>query len=216
MADTSLLTCLFALLLLTLAPGADTLLVIRNTLRGGWREGDVTSLGVCCGLFVHAGLSACGISLILLRSANAFFLLKTLGALYLIWLGLKSLCTALKKENISPPIRSEKKQSVAFAPPLKAFQEGFLSNVLNPKTGVFYMAFLPQFIRSEDPVLSQSLFLAGLHFIMALSWLCLVAHGLHHLRRFFQNPACTRWMEGVSGGLLVGLGLRLGLGKILH
>ncbi|TWI70746.1 RhtB (resistance to homoserine/threonine) family protein [Desulfobotulus alkaliphilus] len=212
MFDTSLLAFLSAMLILTLAPGADTFLVIRNTLKGGQKQGCTTSLGVCSGLFVHASLSAFGISLILMHSATVFSTVKILGALYLIWLGLKSLKSATKpSEKIKDLTFSEGKlQKKSF---YKAFQEGFLSNVLNPKTAVFYMAFLPQFIQPDDSVLLKSFFLAGLHFIMALIWLCMVAHGLHRVGHCLRKPAFTRWMEGISGGILVGFGIRLGLVK---
>ncbi|TYT74232.1 LysE family translocator [Desulfobotulus mexicanus] len=214
MFDASVIAFLSAMLILTLAPGADTFLVIRNTLKGGQQQGSITSLGVCSGLFVHAALSACGISLILMHSATVFSFVKILGALYLIWLGLKSLKSATKpaEELSSLDFSCEKTQRKSV---YKAFQEGFISNVLNPKTAVFYLAFLPQFIQAGDSVLLKSFFLAGLHFIMALIWLCMVAHGLHRIRHCLKKPAFTRWMEGISGGILVGFGIRLGLVKSL-
>ncbi len=83
-------TCLIAVTLLTLTPGVDTMLIIRNSARGGWLDGAVSSLGICSGLFVHATVSALGISIILLQTAWAFNALKFAGAAYLIWLGLCS------------------------------------------------------------------------------------------------------------------------------
>ena len=80
-------TYLIAITLLTLTPGVDTMLIIRNTSRGGWRDGAVSSVGICTGLFVHATVSAVGISVILLQSAIAFSALKLVGAGYLVWLG---------------------------------------------------------------------------------------------------------------------------------
>lgn len=85
---------LVAITLLSISPGVDTLLVIRNTARGGVRDGVLTSLAICCGLFVHAAVSALGISLILLQSAWAFQLLKLAGAAYLVWLGVQGLLAA--------------------------------------------------------------------------------------------------------------------------
>ncbi|MCW7752701.1 LysE family translocator [Desulfobotulus sp. H1] len=213
MVDASLPAFLLAMLLLTLVPGADTLLVIRNTLTGGSGKGDLTALGVCCGLFVHAGLSALGISFILMQSASLFSMVKTLGALYLIWLGCKSLRRAAGSQDsfFSAPAG----QNTETTSRIKAFREGFLSNVLNPKTAVFYMAFLPQFIHPQDPAVLKSFFLASLHFMMALTWLCLVAHGLQCLRYWLTNPAIRRWLEGISGGILVAFGIRLGLIKTL-
>src|SRR2546429_9613562 len=82
--------------LLTITPGADTFLVLRNVLRGGRAAGVVTTLGICCGLFVHATLSALGLSLVLMHSANAYLALKWAGALYLMWLGFGSLRDAVR------------------------------------------------------------------------------------------------------------------------
>ena len=94
--DPQLLTYLIAMTLLTITPGVDTVLIIRNTTRGGWRDGALSSLGICSGLFVHAVVSAVGISVILLQSAWAFSALKLGGAGYLVWLGIVSLRSAAR------------------------------------------------------------------------------------------------------------------------
>lgn len=136
-----------AITLLSISPGVDTLLVIRNTARGGIRDGVATSVAICCGLFVHATVSALGISFILLQSTWAFNILKLTGAAYLIWLGITSLLAA--RQGTPLPVKGVMKEStpVPFWQPIK---EGLLSNVLNPKTVIFYMAFLPQFIAPTD------------------------------------------------------------------
>ena len=136
-----------AITLLTVTPGVDTLLVIRNTSRGGLRDGVLTSLAICAGLFVHALVSSAGISLILLQSAWAFSALKLIGAGYLIWLGIKSLKSARRARGLNVDVTVTRQQVSCWLP----LREGFLSNVLNPKTVVFYMAFLPQFIAPTDP-----------------------------------------------------------------
>jgi threonine/homoserine/homoserine lactone efflux protein len=96
---TALTTYLIAITLLTITPGVDTMLVIRNTARGGWRDGAVSSLGICSALFLHATISAVGISVILLQAAWAFSLLKMAGAGYLIWLGLNNWRKVLRQEK---------------------------------------------------------------------------------------------------------------------
>lgn len=93
--DSQVIAFTFAAAALTIAPGQDTMLVIRNVLRGGRRDGVVTSFGICAGLFVHATLSALGVSMLLRHSAAAFHLLKLAGAGYLVWLGLQSLRRAI-------------------------------------------------------------------------------------------------------------------------
>ena len=90
MVDTQVVTFIFVAAALTLTPGADTMLVVRNVLRGGRRDGVVTTVGICSGLFVHAALSALGVSVLLLHSATAFHVVKLVGAGYLVWLGLQS------------------------------------------------------------------------------------------------------------------------------
>lgn len=202
-------TYLIAITLLTLTPGVDTMLIIRNTGRGGWRDGAVSSVGICSGLFVHAAVSAVGISVILLQSALAFSALKLAGAAYLVWLGLVSLRQAWKRGDsratalpASPRLRFSARRSLA---------EGFLSNVLNPKAVVFYMAFLPQFIDPSGSALRQSLFLAGLHFGIAMAWQCFLALIVDHARTWLRRRAVHRAFDGVTGTILMGLGIQLAL-----
>lgn len=200
---------LIAITILTLTPGLDTALVIRNTSRAGFSDGCVTSLGICVGLFVHATFSAVGISAILAQSAELFHLVKMVGAAYLIWLGLSSLKTLIKSGqgiNIATVSHSELKLT-------RSLREGFLSNVLNPKTAVFYLAFLPQFINPESSPLLQSLFMAAVHFVIAMVWQCGLAGALSSAKNLLKNASFMKWMEGTTGVVLVGLGLKLLLEK---
>lgn len=202
-----LLTFIIPVTLLTMTPGVDTLLVIRNTNRGGWRDGVVSSFGICSGLFVHALVSAVGISLILLQSALAFSLLKFVGAGYLIWLGMVSLRSACGKQQ-----QLEVRDSLAADFQLRrSFVEGLLSNVLNPKTIVFYMAFLPQFIDPAGSPLQQSLLLAALHFVIAMIYQSLLAALVERAGRWLRTPKVRRWLDGVTGTIMLLFGLKLAL-----
>lgn len=202
----ALTTYLIAITLLTITPGVDTMLVIRNTARGGWRDGAMSSLGICSGLFLHATVSAIGISVILLQAAWAFSFLKMAGAIYLVWLGLSSWRKVVKQESFE----LEKRQTVMGAFLVqRSFREGFLSNILNPKTAIFYMAFLPQFINPEHSALLQSLFLAGLHFIIAMVWQCLLALMVKQLKIWLQRPRVNQVFDGVTGTVMIALGLRV-------
>lgn len=204
---TSLTTYLVAITLLTLTPGVDTMLVIRNTARGGWRDGAVSSLGICSGLFIHATISAVGISVILLQAAWAYNALKLAGAGYLVWLGYCSWRKVITKQTfaVANGAISREKDFIAW----RSLREGLLSNVLNPKTAVFYMAFLPQFINPDHSALSQSLFLAGLHFIIAMLWQCLLALMVRQLKGWLQRPGISRIFDGVTGTVMIALGLRV-------
>ena len=194
-----------ALTLLTMAPGADTLIVMRNTSRGGLIDGTLTSLGICSGLFIHALVSAAGISVILLQSAFAFSVLKLAGAGYLIWLGLSSMKEAWRG---TASLQAGQVNEHIFSL-LQSFREGFLSNILNPKTVVFYMAFLPQFINSEGSAIAQSLTLASLHFVIAMTWQTLISLMIHRAKEWLAKPSVNRAFHCVTGVLLVGLGAGL-------
>ena len=204
--ELGLWTYVVSITVLTLTPGVDTLLVIRNTTRGGWKDGAVSSVGICSGLFVHAAVSAVGISLILLQTAWAFNALKLAGACYLIWLGFGSL-----RRGIQAGSSSEMNSLTQHQPfnAYRSFREGLLSNVLNPKTVIFYMAFLPQFIDPQQSAMAQSLFLALLHFVIAMVWQCILAAIVVRAKALMSQPLLGRVFNGIAGALFMGLGLKL-------
>lgn len=210
MVDAQTLTFAGVVALLTITPGADTMLVMRSVFARGRVAGLLTTLGVCSGLFVHAAFSALGLSVILMRSAAAFEAVKLVGAAYLIFLGAQSLWRVWRSRgdgagSYNDEGRSHKRGHV------KAFYEGLLTNVLNPKVAVFYLAFLPQFIQPSDPVLTKSLLLAGIHFSLGMVWLSLVTVFLGQMRAVFVGSGVQRGLEAVAGVVLVGLGVRLAL-----
>lgn len=196
---------LIAITILTLTPGLDTALVIRNSSRSGYLDGCVTSLGICSGLFVHAIFSALGISAILLQSADLFQVVKWIGAAYLIWLGLGSLHAIYKGNNkLAIPDEDNAESSAR-----RSLREGFLSNVLNPKTAIFYLAFLPQFIDPNNSPILQSFTMAGIHFLIAMVWQCSLAFAINAAKKLFKSSTMMNWMEGVTGAVLILLGTKL-------
>lgn len=202
-------TYLIAITLLTITPGMDTMLIIRNTNRGGWKDGAVSSLGICSGLFVHAIISAVGISLILLQSAWAFGALKLAGAGYLVWLGLVSLRRAVDKGKIHTPLTQDNRVHTFSV--RGSLVEGFLSNILNPKAIVFYMAFFPQFIDPSGSAIRQSLFLAGLHFAIAMVWQCLLASLVNQSKNLLKRSEVHRVLDGLTGSVFMLFGIKLAL-----
>lgn len=207
--DSYLWAFLIAITLLTVSPGVDTLLVIRNSVRGGFRDGALTSLAICLGLFVHAAVSAGGISLILMQSAWLFSLLKLAGACYLVWLGAKSLYFAYRGGGA---LKLDSGRIVhRRVPAWTSLREGFLSNVLNPKTVIFYMAFLPQFIQPSDPALSKSLFLAAIHFLIANLWQLVLVLMVGRAYRWLSRPRVGRLFDSLTGSVMAFFGVRLGL-----
>lgn len=200
------ITYLVAISLLTVTPGVDTLLVIRNSARGGWRDGAASSLGICSGLFVHGAVSAVGISVILMQTAWLYSLLKMAGAAYLVWLGIGNWRCALRQK---PLLVAELPAEVQGFRISRSLREGFFSNVLNPKTAIFYMAFLPQFIDPAGSALLQSLALAGLHFLIAMLWQSLLALLVERVQAWLARPVVNTVFNGVTGTVMIALGAKL-------
>ena len=194
--------------LLTITPGADTMLVIRNVMARGRRAGFLTTVGACCGLFVHATLSALGLSLILVNSALAFEIVKMIGAAYLIWLGVQSLRQAFRRKHRA---RDDADLRARPARGYRSLVEGFLSNVLNPKVAVFYLAFFPQFMSPGDWVFGKSLLLAGIHWVEGVLWLSTVTLFINRLRSWITQPRVTRAIAATTGAVMIVFGVRLAM-----
>jgi threonine/homoserine/homoserine lactone efflux protein len=194
--------------ILTILPGADMALVTRNVLALGRRPTLLTILGIASGCVIHATASALGLSAILATSATAFTVVKTIGAAYLVWIGIQSIreagrpaAVATLADGISTG-RAGKKNSGAFV-------QGFLTNILNPKVAVFYLTFLPQFIAPGEPVLRRSLLLASVHIAMGLVWLTTYAWFIDRLGGVLTRPRVKATFERATGGVLIALGARL-------
>ncbi|PLY13011.1 MAG: threonine transporter RhtB [Sedimenticola sp.] len=208
MSDAQFWTFLVAITLLTMSPGVDTLLVLRNTARGGWRDGLTSSLGICSGLFVHAVISAVGISVILLQSAWAFSVLKLAGAVYLIWLGIQGL-RSMRKMPVGQTLKVKHAGFIVS----RSLREGLLSNVLNPKAVVFYMAFLPQFIDPTGNMLMQSLLLAAIHFVIGMIWLSGLTYLLHRAKGWALGQRFETLLQGMTGVVMIGIGVKLAIDR---
>lgn len=187
--------------ILTILPGADMALVTKNVLTLGRRRTMLTIVGICGGCIVHATASALGLSAILATSATAFNVLKTIGAAYLVWIGVQSIRSAGR----SVPAVSETRDRSALGP----FLQGFLTNILNPKVAVFYLTFLPQFISPGEPVFRRSLLLASVHIAMGFVWLTSYAWFVDRIGAVLTRPVIKLNLERVTGGLLIALGARL-------
>ncbi len=209
MFDSKVLAFTIVAAILTATPGADTMLVIRSVLTRGRRAGLVTVLGICSGVLVHAVLSALGLSIILMRSATLFEIVKFAGAGYLVFLGSQSIWQALyaSPSGLVDDFTNES-ATVSLS---RSYLEGLLTDLLNPKMVIFYLAFLPQFINPGDPVLSKSLLLGSIHCAMGLVWLSTVALFMGHMRTFLTRPNVKRGLEGITGGVLIMFGVRLAL-----
>jgi threonine/homoserine/homoserine lactone efflux protein len=195
--------------LLTITPGADTMVILRSVFTRGQKAGILTMVGICSGLFFHATLSALGLSVILVRSAAAFETVKLLGACYLIFLGTRSLwksrldstgtLDAVTPNSNTPPQRGN----------WRAFLEGTFTNLFNPKVAIFYLAFLPQFISIHDWILGKAVLLATIHFTEGIVWYSILIFSLGRMRTLLARPRVKQALEALSGVILIAFGLRL-------
>ena len=214
--DSQLIAGFLAMALLTISPGADMALVARVAVARGHRAAVLTTLGICSGLPLHAAASALGLAAVLATSAAAFTALKLAGAAYLVWLGIGAIREAgLPNRTSGPPAVTEtaapplQKEGSRQHPAHRAFLEGFLSNSLNPKVALFYLAFLPQFMRPDDSVIGRSLLFAAIHAVQGILWLTLYAYALDRLGALFRRSGVRRWLERTTGAVLIALGVRL-------
>ena len=169
--------------LLTIIPGADTALVTKNSISRGRIAAFFTTFGICLGCLCHATASALGLSLVLRESARVYEWVKLAGAGYLIYIGARALWAARKP------------------------------NLLNPKVAIFYLTFLPQFIAPGENVLRKSLFLASIHVLMGLVWLCSYAVLLDRMSAVLTRPSVKRKLEAFTGAVLVAFGVRLTIAR---
>lgn len=199
-------TFLLTGILLNLTPGNDTIFILTKSIGQGRKAGIVSALGIGTGNIVHTVLAAFGLSLIIAKSIFLFNTIKFIGAGYLIYLGYKMLTdkSQLNRDGIEPAIK------VNY---WKIFRDGIVTNVLNPKVALFYLAFLPQFI---DPSLKSTIFpflLLGTTFITTGTIWCfiLAIFASTIFGKIKQNKKVSRYINKVCGTVLFGLGIKIAL-----
>ena len=202
----TLLAYTLVVLGLFLIPGPAVLLTLARSIGGGKRVGIATGLGIATGDFLHTIMATVGLSAVLATSATAFSMVKYAGALYLIYLGVKSFIE--KTESLHLP--SARPVSAG-----RAFQQGILSELLNPKTALFFLAFLPQFVHPENgPAAPQLAVLGTVFVVMSAAYTSLIAAGAGSVGRWLRRFSAIGRLQGkVIGTLYIGLGIRLALQK---
>lgn len=190
------------LLLGAMSPGPDFVIVTRNAALSGRRAGIACAAGIAAGVFVWSLVTALGIAGLLAASAVAFTVVKLAGAAYLVFLGVRALLAA-RRGGYEPT-------SVAASPtgPAAAFRHGLLTNLLNPKVAVFFIALLPQFLPTEPTVL-DTVVLGAVAALVSLVWFTVVATAVGAMRTLFNRKRVRRVIDTVMGGLLIGLGIRI-------
>jgi threonine/homoserine/homoserine lactone efflux protein len=196
-----LLPFLVGSVLVTVIPGADMALITRQVLVGGPRLAQKTIFGNLTGVLVHGIALAAGLSALLVASATAYTAVKLAGAAYLVYLGVQALLASRRPPAEAPP--------AAIAAPRRAYMQGLISTVLNPKPALFFLTFVPQFVDRDGAVLPQTLTLAGIHVIVGLIWLSIYARLVDRARGVLTAPRTKAWLERTTGAVLIALGLRV-------
>ena len=197
-----LLPYLAVIAVLTITPGPDMLLVLRNGIRDGSEAAWATGLGCCAGIAVHATLAVLGLSAILAASSEAFTAVKVAGAVYLVFLGLQAIRSSFE-ERRSLGGAAERTGS--------AFRQGLVSNLLNPKIALLFLTLLPQFVAGGEPRVATTAALAAIFLAVAVLWWRAFSLAIGPLGRFLSRPAVVARFDRGTGALLVALGVRVAL-----
>ena len=201
----TLLSFAFISWLLVISPGPNGVLIAKTVPTSGRNAGLANVAGFFASFYVHGTLSILGISLILIQSAQAFFIVKMLGAAYLCWIGIKSLLGAFKGIEVSKRPQTKKAATTIY----KGFIEGFVTSTLNPKVSMFYLAAFPQFVTQAENTYLQAFTLVLIHSTLNLIWFSAMVLVFARLTGVANNGNFQRWVKGVTGVVFIGFGARL-------
>ena len=198
----SLLAFTAAATLLTITPGLDTALILRTAAVEGARRALVAALEICLGCLAWGAIVALGLGMLLKTSLLAYTILKYAGAAYLLWLGVQLLLS--RRERFDAPARARGGSWLA---------RGFLTNALNPKVGVFYVSFLPQFVPAGSDVATMILLLTAIHAILGLIWFAALVAATRPLARALQQPSVIRALDRTTGTIFLLFAARLAFSR---
>jgi RhtB (resistance to homoserine/threonine) family protein len=199
---------LVAGIILNLTPGADTMYILTRSIAQGRQAGFYSVLGISTGCLVHTTLASFGLSIILVKSATAFTVVKYIGVAYLLYIGVKMI---IEKNNIF----ENNNNTIEQADLKKIYRQGVLTNVLNPKVALFFLAFLPQFINTNYAEGPLSFLLLGLTFLTTGTiWCLFLAYGASLISKTLRNnEKIGKLLQKISGLIFIGLGIRLLINK---
>lgn len=206
MTDISLLLAFVAAAaVLTITPGVDTVMVLRSVAASGRRTAAMAALGIALGCLVWGGAVALGLGALLRASSLAYTLLTWAGAAYLLWQGIKLLRQPRQTlaTGALPAVEAGR----------DAFFRGLLTNLLNPKVGVFYLTFLPQFVPLAANVTLHTFLLAALHVVLTLLWFAALILATAPLGKILRQPAAVRALDRLTGAVFVVFGIKLALSR---
>lgn len=195
--------------LLILLPGPDFAIVTKNTVTRGKFGGMKTALGTCCALLIHTTAAILGLSALIVKSAFLFSIFKYVGAIYLIYLGIKTFWSLRKKKD---EVEVEFVQEGTLSN-TSCFKQGFLTNILNPKVALFFLTFFPQFVNTSSDTFMPFLIMGITYTILTALWFIFYIYLIDHISAFIKNARTQKVIEGITGAILIGFGLRLALEK---
>lgn len=203
--------------MLVVLPGPDFALIAKISLLEGRPQGQAAACGVALGIVIHTCAAMLGISAIISQSVFLFSILKYMGAAYLLWLGVQTLCQS-RAPGQKAETRAKGATRPASGPPTRAalwraFRQGLLTNVLNPKAVLIFLTFLPQFMNPRLPLGPQFLVLGGITAALCLCWYVPLARMLGHVRKAFESFRFQQWLHRCAGVALIAFGLRLAVAR---
>ena len=202
----TILTFMAVATLLVISPGPNGFLIAKTVPLSGQKAGLANVTGFIGAFYVHGTLSIFGISILLVNSSLAFSVFKMLGATYLVWIGLKAIRNAVQQG------KSSATESFQYSKKLvsikHAFTEGFLTNMLNPKVSMFYLAAFPQFISADSSILSAYV-LVSAHSLVNFMWFSVMVFTLSKVKNITGNPKFKVWLNYITGTVFIGFGAKL-------
>ena len=201
---TASVTFALAAALIVLLPGPDTLVVLRNLVRGGRRRAALTVAGVLCGLSVWVMAAALGMSALLHASEEAYLALRVVGAGYLLWLGVQTL-----RSRSVPDMVPDGAAELPAGGRSRGFGAGLATDLLNPKVGVFFVTFLPGFVPDGQPVGVASLAFGAIFVVETAAYFALLLFLAGRITGWLRDTSVRRWLDRATGTVLIGFGLRL-------
>lgn len=204
-AEAALLAFTATAALLTITPGLDTALVLRTAAAEGPRRAMLAAVGIALGCLVWGLLVGAGLGALLQASRLAYDLLRWAGALYLAYLGIRLIISPRREMMLTVSDEETAPRQPNW------LVRGFLTNMLNPKVGVFYVSFLPQFIPAGSSALGWSVLLASIHNVLGLLWFGALVLATRPLLGALRKPGVLAWLDRLTGALFIGFGVKLAL-----
>jgi len=211
--EQALLSFTLAAGLLTITPGLDTALVLRTAAVEGRKRAMLAGIGICSGCLFWGAAASCGLSALLAISGFAYNVLRIVGAAYLGYLGIQLFVRAFASTSSSNAVEPVLEESKGRDDSLW-FKRGLLTNLLNPKVGVFYLSFLPQFIPAGVQIWSFSILLASIHATEGLLWFLLLTNATESLSGWLRQRSVIIALDSTMGAIFIAFGLKLAFDKV--